>query len=55
MNEITPAGYWLSFNSEWERLHEAAWNAGQTEMSDFFAELADDAADVWAGLYGPLS
>ena len=47
--------YWLSFCNEWFRLEQEAFDAGQIEMGNFFAELADDAGDVWAGLYGPLS
>jgi hypothetical protein len=50
----TPYGYWLSFVTEWDRLSTEARFAGQDEMADFFGELADDAADVWAGFYGPL-
>lgn len=46
--------YWLSFNNEWDRLEKAAYDAGQDGMAAFFGELADDAADVWAGLYGPI-
>lgn len=46
--------YWLSFNTEWDRLERAAYATGQDDMGEFFGELADDAADVWAGLYGPI-
>jgi hypothetical protein len=52
--EMRPVDYWLSFNVEWERLSAEAHYTGQDDMSSFFAELADDAADVWAGFYGPL-
>lgn len=47
--------YWLSFCMEWNTLSLEAINAGQVDMGEFFGELADDAGDVWAGLYGPLS
>lgn len=50
----TPYGYWLSFVTEWDRLAVEAHEAGQDDMGRFFEELADDAADVWAGFYGPL-
>lgn len=50
----TPYTYWLSFATDWDSLSAEAHNAGQDEMADFFAELADDAADMWAGVYGPL-
>ncbi len=53
--EMTAQNYWLSFCSEWNNLAIAAHEAGQDGMADFFAELSDDAADVWAGLYGPLN
>jgi hypothetical protein len=50
----TPYGYWLSFVTEWDRLADAAYEAGQDDVGAFFEELADDAGDVWAGFYGPL-
>ena len=50
----TPYAYWLSFVSAWDSLSAQSRLAGQDEMADFFEELADDAADVWAGFYGPL-
>lgn len=50
----TPYGYWMSFVTEWDRLAHLAYEAGQDDMGCFFAELADDAGDVWSGLYGPL-
>lgn len=55
MNDMTPSNYWMSFVAEWDRLSHAAADTGQTEMADFFGELADDAGDVWSGLYGPLN
>lgn len=53
--DMSPMNYWLSFAADWNNLSIEAYNAGQTDMADFLAELSDDAADVWAGLYGPLS
>lgn len=50
----TPYAYWLTFVSAWDNLSAQARYAGQDDMADFFGELADDAADVWAGFYGPL-
>jgi len=51
---MTAHQYWLSFNIEWNNLAVEANKAGQWEMAEFFAELADDAGDMWAGVYGPL-
>jgi hypothetical protein len=53
--EMSPADYWLSFCTEWDRLATEAAKQGQYEMADFFDELFNDAADVWAGLLGPIS
>jgi hypothetical protein len=50
----SPYSYWMSFCTEWDRLSEAAYEAGQDDMGLFFAELADDAGDVWAGKFGQL-
>jgi len=50
----TPYAYWLTFVNAWDNLSGQARYAGQDDMAEFFAELADDAADVWAGFYGPL-
>ena len=52
--EMQPKEYWLHFNHEWNILADEAYDAGQLDMGLFFAELADDAADVWAGLIGPI-
>lgn len=51
---VSPYAYWLTFVGAWDNLAEQARFAGQHEVADFFGELADDAADVWAGFYGPL-
>lgn len=48
VTEMTPAEYWLSFVSEWDRLARVAHETGQTEMQEFFDELVDDASDMWA-------
>ncbi len=54
MGEMSAKDYWLSFNLDWNNLSTEAYDAGQTEMANFLGELADDAADVWAGLFGPI-
>lgn len=58
MDEIKPEtsarDYWLSFNFHWIALANEAYATGQLDMGHFFDELADDAADVWAGYLGPL-
>lgn len=46
--EMQPAEYWLTFVSEWDRLAVVAHDTGQTQMEQFFGELADDAGDMWA-------
>lgn len=53
-SNTNPYPYWLSFVTEWDRLAQVAYEAGQDDMGLFFAELADDASDVWSGVYGPL-
>lgn len=52
---LAPQEYWFQFSLDWDTLAREAFRAGQDQMAEFFGELADDAADVWAGLYGPLS
>lgn len=53
--EMSPKDYWLSFNQTWIELGDIADLVHDEAMVAFFDELADDAADVWAGLLGPLS
>ncbi|MCA1839912.1 MAG: hypothetical protein LC723_06225 [Actinobacteria bacterium] len=53
--KIAPKDYWLTFCMDWNTLANEAYDTGQTDMGLFFDELADDAGDVWAGLYGPLT
>lgn len=55
VTEMTAKDYWLSFNFNWVELANQAYDAGQMAMGSFFDEIADDAADVWAGLYGPIN
>lgn len=52
---LAPQDYWFQFSLDWDALANEAYKAGQNDMAQFFGELSDDAADVWAGLLGPLS
>lgn len=52
--ETTAKDYWLYFNFTWVELANQAYKAGQNDMGEFFDELADDAADVWAGFLGQI-
>lgn len=51
MSDLTPEQYWLSFCAEWDTLSRACDENGQTQMSEFFAELSDTAGDMWQHLH----
>lgn len=52
--DLTAGQIWQEFAADWHLVAEAAWEAGQDEISSFLEELALDAEEMCALFGWPL-